>query len=93
MTSDQISERVKELLKDKVRSLGTYEFHVPTEMIFQDDETLWHVYVRPSGEIKERGRFYDILNDVEKKIENEDHQNIMIVPMKPENASSATPGA
>ena len=56
---------------------------------FQDEEGLWHVYIRPDRGVERRGQFYDILNDIEEKCERDEHQNVMLVPVKPERTPAS----
>ncbi len=90
MTIDQLASMVEEELDKRIRPLGDYRVSVAKNLSFQDGEQLWHVFVSVDRPIKQRGQYYDILNDVEEFLETQRNENVMLVPVKPESASQAS---
>ena len=93
MTRENLSKIVHESLQKHTRGFGNYRFEVVLDSVYQDEEQLWHVPIRPDRVVERRGAFYDLLNDVEKQIEQDHQINVMIVPIRPVQETSASPGA
>ncbi len=84
MNATRIAELVQDLLAERARTLGDYAFSVPTDMMFCDDDNLWHVFVMPDQPVPQRGAFYDVLNEIEETLEKRHGVRTMLVPVTPE---------
>jgi hypothetical protein len=82
MKKQELCQIVTDTLRSHIGALGDYKFQVLLEMSFRDEEDLWHVFIQPDKPVRQRGQFYDLLNDVEEQVEKEHRENVMIVPVK-----------
>ena len=93
MERPDIPQLVLERLNQAVKSLGDYRFAVMEKQVFQDEDHMWHVPVHADRPLKERGRLYDLLNDVEDEIEKDTAQPVLIIPIAAPTQDSAKTGA
>ena len=75
---------VLKYLEKHSKDLESVKFDVVKPRVYEDDSHLWHIPIRPKKMIEGRGRYYDILNTIERDIEVEKQLNVMLVPVKPE---------
>ena len=87
MTLGDISKSVEDQLRERGSELSLGDSSVLHDLSFEDEEGLWHVFIENTTGRDVRGRFYDVLNDVEEWIEKQHQVKVMLVPVKSETAA------
>jgi|GEM_PF-3006666 len=87
MDPGEIAKAVEKLLCNRTQQFNV-KLTISPDVIYQDEDGLWHVLVEHVEPIGARGQFYDVLNEVEEEFKEAHQENIMIVPVKPERKTA-----
>jgi len=89
MKATDVAKIVAERLAALAKVLDVRRFEVVDEKIYEDDDNVWHVPVRPDVSVEERGKYYDELNKAEREIEQDKHVNVLIIPLQPKPGAAS----